>query len=739
MVLGKMPGYEEERFGLNLVGPSGMKLKEMLERYGVTEYGSWYVTNLMKFPHPGRDRGEKDLKAYWLKDCKPLLWQEIRLLRPKFILCLGTEAAKEMLGEFGGIQMSSNKVHSRKTIIDHVPGKEACPACQGTGGTRVKKKQPVICPECMGWGKVYNYHHFKVMTCVHPAYVLHTPDAETQFAESIKMFCRLVREGGVDTEEHDLDYVTASDETTLEREVARIIARTPEVAVTAVDAEWHGEHPWDTGAYLRTVQISDQPKYALCVELTGQGGVPVFKNKAGEVDIHASVPHLKRLLKSTPERRVRLVGHFFRSDMPQIKHHLGIDLMPEHEAPAGEEDDAPFRTKDEGGFDTGLSAHAVREADEYKLEVVASRHTDMIRWDGKLLEWKKRYCAENNMDSDDMEGYGECPADILIVYSQNDVDATRRLFDVFNGLPGKPGLLDYDDFGLCSRRAFWIAMRAMPAAAEMEATGLLVDKKRAEQMLDIYLERRNALLETLRKMVKWDNFNIDSPFHVRELLFGVGYSGTLDREKGGMGKRVSPEGAELCGLTPIKPTGDDKKSWADLVREGKTHQHMASTDKESLGILAAKSPIARKVRDVRFLNQLLKTTLRRPKENITTKTVQVPFNYPSITRKVTCKKCKGLTSNCEYCGGTGQSTQTTKARSGMRNKKVKVYNVAHDEDGNRVFDKGLLSYISWWDGRIHTTLYQTLEMVLSTSKPAEHRQEARGRLQTHLGLDQRQG
>lgn len=723
MIVGKMPGNEEEREGRNLCGPSGQHTMRTLDNNGIHDFGSWYVTNLMKFPHPALEEGV-GLKSNWVKDCRPLLWQEIRLVRPKYVLCLGSEAAKELLGEYGGIQMSSNKVHDVSTKIDYTePIGAKCQECQGTGDIPTGKRRRIKCEACKGRGWFagdYQYYHFKVMSCIHPAMVLRFPDLETQFIESIKLFCNLIRSGGVDTKEQGIEYIITDKEEVLEREVDKIIARTPKVAITAVDAEWHGEHPWDDGAYLRTIQISDKPKYALCVVLMKEGGVPAFKAKDGTTDIHAAVPHLTRLLKTTPERTVRLCGHFFRADMPQIKWHLGIDLLPEHLAPAGTEDEAPFRMKYEGGLDTGLAAHAVKESDEYKLEVLCTRHTPMHRWDDKIQQWKKEYCAKHNLKADDLEGYGECPGDIedeekdvLYRYGCRDVDGTRRLFDVYNGVDGKPGLLDYDEYGLCSRRSLWIAMRAVPAAAEMEATGLLVDRERAERMIDIYMGRHESLLESLREEVNWPKFNIDSPYHVRELLFGVGMSGILDRANSTGGKRVSPPDAKLCNLHPIKATGkDNKKSWADLVRSGEAATRMASSDKESLGILAAQSQIARKIRDIRFLNQLLKTTLRRPKldEHVQRLRKQVFIAGDIRVRSCyTCRNHEPAKFTCKKCNGTGKVTISTKDRYVNRPVTVKSYSVAYDDDGNRIFDKGLLSHISTHDNRIHTTLYQTLE------------------------------
>jgi len=750
MVVGKMPGSHEARSNLNLTGPSGWKLIEVLEEHGIYDYDNFYITNLLKFPIPESYKGDNPPKP-WTTDCLPLLWEEVRLVRPKYVLCLGSEAAKAFLGSSGGINISANKVHDYKVILDHVDPTVPCEECAGVGIINTADK-PEPCMACSMTGRrpgEYTYHQFKLMTCLHPAAVCRTPDLQPQFSESVRLFCELLRGRDVGAVETDIERVVCSDEASLEQEVDKLIARTPTGSIIAVDAEWHGEHPWDKGAYLRTIQISDRPKYAMCVELTGEGGSVVFTDKDGKPDIKAAIPHLTRLLKTNEERKVRIAGHFFRADMPQIKWHLGIDLMPEYSAPPeGPDLDGFLLTKTEGGFDTGLAAHAVREADDYKLEVLCTRYTTMPRWDGPMQEWKKAYCMEHKISSEAMEGYGMAPRDRLVPYGMDDVDGTRRLVDVFNGVGNKPGLLDYDKYGLCSRRSFWVGMRASPACAEMEFNGVPVDKPRAIEMSAVYKKQRDALLARLREEIQWPLFNPASAFHVRELLFGVEYSGKIDKKKGGTKSRQSPDGTQivgyekttcntchgackdddgvkckrcngigkepiigppavLCNLQPIKTTTkSNKKSWDELVRTGQARLYTPSTDKEVLGILSAQSNIARSIRDIRFLTQLLNTTLRSPKQQKDVEYYE-ETTYIRAKKPKKCKSCNGGEDpHCDICEGQGVYIPII---SKVKRKRRVLYKDAIDETGEKLYDRGLLSYVSPVTGCVHTTLYQTKE------------------------------
>ena len=156
------------------------------------------------------------------------------------------------------------------------------------------------------------------------------------------------------------------------------------------------------------------------------------------------------------------MGHFFNADLEWLVHY-GLDLRKQFAAPmydlsvegnqtareraylaegfeVGDDVPAWFRTKYEGGADTGLMAHAIEETAQYKLESLAMRYTSAPRYDTALGEWKTSYCKSNGISSKAMEGYGECPDHVLLPYGIYDADVTLRLFYEFDVLLDE----DYD-------------------------------------------------------------------------------------------------------------------------------------------------------------------------------------------------------------------------------------------------------------------------------------------------------
>lgn len=619
MIIGKIPGNEEKRELKNLIGPSGDKLIECLNDIGEDSWPFWYVTNLIKWPHPEPFAGGT-IPPNWIKDCLPLLQQELRLVRPKYILCLGNEAAKHVLGFSCKVSATVGQVFDIQIPLHESPTDEP------------------------------SYHHAKVMTCTHPAAILRSPDMYPQYFLAMKSFCSLINGEEVGHEEDDIEHHFIDNAEDLQALVDEI-QLDPANANLAWDSEWHGEHPFESNAYLRTIQFSWQPKKACCVILRHAGGEEAFKP-----NIQTAIKILNGLGKRTEYWPARAIGHFLRADLPWFIH-AGLDLRKEYDAPIDDPIDVinpKFgweKTRTEGGFDTGLAAHAHTEAGaSYKLEVLANQLLGLYRYDRKLRDWKVDYCKKLKVKEDALEGYGECPADILLPYAAYDADATRRLFELYN----KPdGLLDSDEFGNSCREAFWLGQRASLAVLEMEMNGILIDKKQTESMLQMYRDARAKLLQEIREAINWPSFNPQSQPHCRSLLFGDKYSGVIDKLTGEI-QRIRPDDALVLDLTPIKTTGKRPKAWSEVVGRGEEDKYQPCADKEVLGILAPEHKVVQMLRNLRFIEQVLKFTLKPPKRD---------------------KKSK----------------QELK-----------------DEEGHYIYDKGLLSYICS-DGRVRTHLFQTLE------------------------------
>jgi uracil-DNA glycosylase family protein len=100
--VGEQPGDQEDRAGRPCVGPAGRLLDEALESAGL-ERGMVYVTNAVKhFKFVRQElikrRLHKKPNAAQVRACHPWLREEIRLVKPKVVVALGSTAAQALLG-----------------------------------------------------------------------------------------------------------------------------------------------------------------------------------------------------------------------------------------------------------------------------------------------------------------------------------------------------------------------------------------------------------------------------------------------------------------------------------------------------------------------------------------------------------------------------------------------------------------------------------------------------------------
>jgi DNA polymerase len=100
MLLGEMPGDEEDKSGEPFVGPAGRLLDDCLDEAGV-DRTDIYLTNAVKhfrWEARGKRRLHKKPGARQIEACKPWLHAEILVVRPRIIACLGATAAQAMMG-----------------------------------------------------------------------------------------------------------------------------------------------------------------------------------------------------------------------------------------------------------------------------------------------------------------------------------------------------------------------------------------------------------------------------------------------------------------------------------------------------------------------------------------------------------------------------------------------------------------------------------------------------------------
>lgn len=612
MVVGLWPGDREVQLGRNLAGPSGEVLGDVLAGLGCDwELAKdFYVTNLVK--HPKVDPSATRVPAAWIRNWRPVLFQELAWVRPSRILCLGAEAAEAIL--------------DRKVAV-----KDA----QGLVFTRLLPGTPWHTPQ-----------EVKVHVVLHPANVARDPTQKSFLVDGLRPFvAALLGKDDSSCAQASADLRTCWYEDELAIIVDEVLARSGSSPLIVFDSEWHGLHPSEPGAYLRTVQFSDRGDFACCVVLRAAGGAPAFAPSP-----ESAIPHLERLLTPTVDRVPRVCGHHLRADIPWVRRHLGERLgrlLSDGHRPAA----YPELVRSQGGIDTMLAVHAIRETgffEGFKLESVCQSLLGVEKWNGRLERWKKLYCAEHGIKVKDLLGYGDVPDEILHPYALGDVLYPRRLLDL---LLAEGGLLDRDEYGNDSWRPLWTSMRSVHAFLEMEETGLYVDRAVAAELTQLFEQATAAQLEWLRREANWPDFNPNSGPDCRELLFGEEYA---KRKSPGP---CRPVDAISLRLTPVRTTGSPPKDW-DKVQPSERGLYTPSTDKEVLGILRDAHPLVNGLRNYRFLAQMVKMTLRPPVAG-------------------------DLDDNGELVDGSSES-------------------------GDSEYDGGLMSFVRH-DGRIYTRMYPTTE------------------------------
>src|SRR4051794_36699155 len=100
MLVGEQPGDKEDLSGEPFVGPAGQLLDRALVAAGI-ERTTVYVTNTVKhfkWEPRGKRRIHQKPNAEEIAACRPWLEQEVEVVRPRGLGCLGATAAQALLG-----------------------------------------------------------------------------------------------------------------------------------------------------------------------------------------------------------------------------------------------------------------------------------------------------------------------------------------------------------------------------------------------------------------------------------------------------------------------------------------------------------------------------------------------------------------------------------------------------------------------------------------------------------------
>jgi uracil-DNA glycosylase family 4 len=146
MFLGEAPGADEDRQGEPFVGAAGQLLNRILEASQLKRTDV-YICNILRCRPPGNRNPLPDEAA----NCREYLDGQIEIIDPDYIVCLGSVAAKNLLG-----------------------------LTESIGKLR---------------GRMLQYGRAKVVCTYHPAYLLRNPAAKKDVWEDMKF---LMRDRGID-------------------------------------------------------------------------------------------------------------------------------------------------------------------------------------------------------------------------------------------------------------------------------------------------------------------------------------------------------------------------------------------------------------------------------------------------------------------------------------------------------------------------------------------------------------
>ena len=124
MFIGEAPGREEERERQPFVGPAGKNLASLIGEVGISQE-HLHITNLLKY-RPVTAKGEnRSPTLAESRYCLPYLLEELEILSPGLVVCLGLSSAKALLNDTGLKMTDANgtlfEKHGLKILVTYHP------------------------------------------------------------------------------------------------------------------------------------------------------------------------------------------------------------------------------------------------------------------------------------------------------------------------------------------------------------------------------------------------------------------------------------------------------------------------------------------------------------------------------------------------------------------------------------------------------------------------------------------
>jgi hypothetical protein len=324
----------------------------------------------------------------------------------------------------------------------------------------------------------------------------------------------------------------------------------------AWDLEWQGQHPVNKGSYVRTVQFSWGEKKAICFVDLAPGGKTAFRDRDGK-------PAVKRLVKLLNEFMAdkRAVGHFLVSDLEWAES-LGL-----HPTPGARSRSTTGRAASSPGSGCGparagstrrMMNHAIEETAPLGLEMLAMRYTTApVRHPAGRLE-------EGVLQGAGHQARG--PGGVRRLPGQ-DPDPVRQLrrrrHPADRQGAAAPARQDYE--GNCCWEPFWESMIIQKPILRIHQNGILVDRKRIDDLTRKFLTARAAQGGGDPGLGEVAGLQRPLVQQVKEFLFGEKLNG---KRTSRAAVRIRPPGARSLYVTPLLDTSKPPRRWKDLVEKG---------------------------------------------------------------------------------------------------------------------------------------------------------------------------
>jgi len=105
--LGEAPGADEDRQGEPFVGRAGKLLTDIIQKGMKLRREDVYILNILKCRPPGNRNPAGDEVAH----CRPFFERQLEIIQPKFICCLGSVAAQNLLETNVSVGRLRGKLH----------------------------------------------------------------------------------------------------------------------------------------------------------------------------------------------------------------------------------------------------------------------------------------------------------------------------------------------------------------------------------------------------------------------------------------------------------------------------------------------------------------------------------------------------------------------------------------------------------------------------------------------------